>query len=185
MSFKVLNGLIPDLVHAKYDRCKFKLIYDDPGLTNLIVRGRNDLTVTGVVNLEWSYIGPAQLFGSAPWWLLLDRPVNSSWDYIDGKPPKIASRYFKCLGVFIRVLEEEGAKMPEHQEKELSSLVKWSQEPGAMWFHMLLVSGFNDHCSFPFTQLRQHFGLTEWERRQREFDDATELEAFAARKVSE
>ncbi|KAL4820069.1 hypothetical protein BDW67DRAFT_111479 [Aspergillus spinulosporus] len=36
------NGLIPDLVHAKYDRCKFKLICDDFGLANLIVCGRED-----------------------------------------------------------------------------------------------------------------------------------------------
>ncbi|KAL4746740.1 hypothetical protein BDW72DRAFT_210171 [Aspergillus terricola var. indicus] len=185
MSFKTLKSLIPDLVHAKYDRCKFKLVCDDLGLANLIVRGRDDLTVIGVVDLEWSYAGPAQLFGSAPWWLLLDRPVNSAWDYTDDKPPKIAPRYFRYLEIFIRVLEEEEAKMPEHKEKELSSLVKWSQASGAMWLHMLLVSGFNDHRSFPFTQLRQHFGPTEWERREKEFEDATELEAFAARKVSD
>ncbi|KAL4985841.1 hypothetical protein BDW68DRAFT_164298 [Aspergillus falconensis] len=185
VAFKVLNALIPDLVHAKYDRCKFKLVCDDLGLANLIVRGREDLTVVGVVDLEWSYIGPAQLFGSAPWWLLQDRPVNSAWDYTDDRPPKIASRYFECLEIFIRVLEEEEAKMPEHKEKELSSLVKWSQTSGAMWLHMLLLSGFNDHRSFPFTQLRQHFGDTEWVRREKGFDDAMELEAFAARKISE
>ena len=76
VAFKVLKALIPDLVNAKYDRCKFKLICDDLGLANLIVQGKEDLTVVGVVDLEWSYIGPAQLFGSAPWWLLQDRPVN-------------------------------------------------------------------------------------------------------------
>jgi hypothetical protein len=85
------------LVHAKYDSCKFKLICDDLGLANLIVRGKGDLTVVGVVDLEWSYIGPAQLFGSAPWWLLQDRPVNSTWDCEDDEPPMIAARYFKCL----------------------------------------------------------------------------------------
>ncbi|RAH78234.1 hypothetical protein BO86DRAFT_402920 [Aspergillus japonicus CBS 114.51] len=67
VAFKVLRALIPDLVNAKYDRYKFKLICDDLGLANLIVRGRDDLAVVGVVDLEWSYIGPAQLFGSAPW----------------------------------------------------------------------------------------------------------------------
>jgi hypothetical protein len=39
----------------------------------------DDLTIVGVVDLEWSYIGPAQLFGSAPWWLLQDRPINEEW----------------------------------------------------------------------------------------------------------
>ncbi|RHZ67865.1 hypothetical protein CDV55_105981 [Aspergillus turcosus] len=185
VAFKVLRSLIPDLVHAKYDRCKFKLICDDLGLANLIVRSREDLTVVGVVDLEWSYIGPAQLFGSAPWWLLQDRPVNSTWDCKGDEAPKIAARYFKCLDIFIRILEEEEAKLPGHEERELSSLVKWSQASGAMWLHMLLSSGFNDHRSFPFTQLRRHLGLTEWAGREKEFDNAKELEAFASRKVSE
>ncbi|RAK94954.1 phosphotransferase enzyme family protein [Aspergillus ibericus CBS 121593] len=184
IAFKVLKSLIPDLVNAKYDRCKFKLICDDLGLANLIVRGRQDLTVIGVVDLEWSYIGPAQLFGSAPWWLLQDRPVNSTWDYKGDEPPKIATRYFKYLDIFIRVLEEEEAKMPEHKERELSSLVKWSQASGAMWLHMLLSSGFNDHRSFPFMQLRRHLGA-EWARREKAFEHAEELQAFAEWKVNE
>jgi hypothetical protein len=154
-------------------------------LANLIVRSKEDLTVVGVVDLEWSYIGPAQLFGSAPWWLLQDRPVNSTWDYKGDEPPKIAPRYFKCLETFIPVLEEEEAKMPGHKERELSTLVKWSQASGAMWLHMLILSGFNDHRSFPFTQLRQHFGATEWSKREEEFNNTEELEAFAAQKVSE
>ncbi|OAT03176.1 uncharacterized protein BDCG_17964 [Blastomyces dermatitidis ER-3] len=184
MAFQVLKALIPDLVNAKYDRCKFKLICDDLGLANLIVRSKKDLTVIGVVDLEWSYVGPAQLFGSAPWWLLQDRPVNSAWDCEDDKPPKIAARYFKCLKSFIRILEEEEEKIPGHEERELSSLVKWSQTSGAMWLHMLLSSGFNDYCSFPFTQLRRHFH-TEWLKREEEFNNTEELEAFAVRKVSE
>ncbi|KAG4422128.1 hypothetical protein IFR04_004755 [Cadophora malorum] len=112
---------------------------------------------------------------SAPWWLLQDRPVNSAWDCKGDQPPKIVARYFKYLEIFIRVLEEEEAKLG-HEERELTSLVKWSQASGAMWLHMLLSSGFNDHRSFPFTQLRQHLGA-KWAKQ--------ELEAFAARKVSE
>lgn len=185
VAFKVLQRLIHDFVNAKYDRGKFKLICDDLGLANLIVRSREDLTVVGVVDLEWSYIGPAQMFGSAPWWLLQDRPVNSSWDCKGDEPPKIAARYFKYMDIFIRVLEEEEAKAPGNEEKELSSLVKWSQASGAMWLHMLLSSGFNDHRSFPFTQLRQHLGTAVWAKREMEFDNAEELDAFAARKTSE
>ncbi|PLB52195.1 phosphotransferase enzyme family protein [Aspergillus steynii IBT 23096] len=185
VAFNALKSLIPDLVHAKYDSRKFKLICDDLGLANLIVRGRQDLTVVGVVDLEWSYIGPAQLFGSAPWWLLQDRPVNPEWDCEGDEPPEIGTRYFKYLDIFIRILEEEEAKMPEYQERELSSLVKWSQASGAMWLHMLLSSGFNDQHNFPFTQLRRHIGPAEWARREKAFEIAEELEAFAERKVSE
>ncbi|KAJ5573819.1 uncharacterized protein N7459_008246 [Penicillium hispanicum] len=185
VAFQVLKTLIHELVNPEYDHGKFKLICDDLGLANLIVRGKEDLTVVGVVDLEWSYIGPAQLFGSAPWWLLQDRPVNSSWDCEGDELPRIADRYFKSLGIFIRVLEEEEAKRPAHKEKELSSLIKWSQASGAMWLHMLLSTGFNDDCSFPFTQLRRHVGTTEWARRENEFDNVKELEEFAKRKVSE
>jgi hypothetical protein len=81
-------------------------------------------------------------------------------------------------------LEEEEAKLVRHEDRELSSLVKWSQASRAMWLHMLLSSGFNDHRSFPFTQLRQHLG-TKWAKREKEFDNAEELKAFAAQKVSE
>jgi hypothetical protein len=68
---------------------------------------------------------------------------------------------------------------------ELSSLVKWSEASGAMWLHMLLLSGFNDHRSFPFTHLRQHLGATAWARHENEFENEEELEAFAAQRVSE
>ncbi|KAF1361312.1 hypothetical protein EJ07DRAFT_164389 [Lizonia empirigonia] len=171
-AFKALKSLIPDFINPKYDRGKFKLICDDLGLANLIVRSKENLTVVGVVDLEWSYIGPAQLFGSAPWWLLQDRPVNSAWDCNDDEPPKIASRYLKYLEIFKRVLGEEETKMLGHEEKELSSLVKWSQDSGAMWLHMLL-------------SLRQHLGSVEWNKHEKEFDNAEELDAFAARKVHE
>lgn len=172
------------MINTKYDRGKFKLICDDFGLGNLIVRSKEDLTVVGVVDLEWSYIGPAQLLGSAPWWLLRDRPVNPAWDCEDDEPPKVAARYFKYLDIFMRILEEEEAKMPGHEEKEFSSLVKWSQTSGAMWVHMLLSAGFIDDRTFPFTQLRLHLG-DEWARRKEEFKIAEETEAFAARKLSE
>lgn len=174
-----------DLVNKEYDHHKFKLICDDLGLANLIVRGEEDFTVVGVVDLEWSYIGPAQLFASAPWWLLQDRPVNSAWDYNGDEPPKIAPRYFKYLELSTRILEEEEEKLLDGKKKELSSLVKWSQTSGAMWLHMLLSSGFNDHHSFPFMQLRQHLGDTKWMTYGKEPENAEAFDVFAKRKVSQ
>jgi hypothetical protein len=96
-SFKVLKSLIPNFVHSEYDSAKFKVICDDLGLANLIVRSRQDLTVIGVVDLEWWYVGPAQLFGSAPWWLLMDRPTNQAWDCDTEEPTRITARYFRYL----------------------------------------------------------------------------------------
>ncbi|KAE8380923.1 hypothetical protein BDV26DRAFT_279219 [Aspergillus bertholletiae] len=107
--FKVLKTLVPDLVNEKYDYGKFKLICDDLGLANLIIHGKEDLTIVGVIDLEWSYIGPAQ-------------PVNLTWDCKGGKLPEIAPRYFKYLDIFIHVLEEEETKFPGYEKRELSSL---------------------------------------------------------------
>lgn len=181
-SFQVLRSLIPDFIHEGYDHSHFKLICDDLGLANLIVRNRQDLTVIGVVDLEWSYTGPAQLFGSAPWWLLMDRPTNPAWDCDDGEPSEITDRYFRYLGIFQRVLEEEEAKIPGYEDKELSRLVRWSQQSGAMWIHMLLSTGFNDPRTFPFTRLKQLVGADEWDRREREVND-DEAAAFGSKKV--
>ncbi|KAK0709057.1 hypothetical protein B0T26DRAFT_742651 [Lasiosphaeria miniovina] len=177
-SFKVLKSLAPRFVHGQYDRAKFKIICDDLGLANLMARSRRDLNVVGVVDLEWSYVGPAQLLGSAPWWLLMDRPTSQAWDCDGdgddddtGEPAHITGRYFRYLGIFKRVLGEEEAKTPGHENRKLSSLIQWSQESSAMWFHMLLLTGFNDRCSFPFTKLVQHVGEDEWDRLERQLDD--------------
>jgi len=170
-TFSVLKSLIPDFVHKEYDSVKTKLICDDLGLANLLVRSREDLTIVGVIDLEWSYFGPAQLFGSAPWWLLMDRPTNQAWDCVDGEPTRITSRYIAKLDMFKRILEEEEAKTPGHENKEFSKLVRWSETSGAMWLHMLLLTGFNDSSSFPFTKLVQHIGIDQWAKREGEVSE--------------
>jgi len=180
-SLKVLKSLIPNFVHREYDCTKFKIICDDLGLANLIVRSRQDLTVIGVVDLEWSYIGPAQLFGSAPWWLLMSRPTNQQWDCDEDDSTKIHVRYFKYLDIFKRILEEEEGRTG-CKDKELSKLVHWSEQSGAMWIHMLLTSGFNHPRSFPFSKLVLHVGAAEWERREKEVSE-DEVDAFSAQKM--
>jgi hypothetical protein len=180
-TFQVLKSLIPYFVHNEYNST-FKIICDDLGLANLMVRSRQDLTVIGVVDLEWSYIGPAQLFGSAPWWLLMDRPTNQAWDCKEGVLPRVTDRYLRSLDMFIRILEEEEAKAPDYESKELSKLVRWSKDSGAMWMHMLLTTGFNDPNSFPFTKLVQHIGTDEWAKLERKISK-DEVVAFGEMKA--
>ncbi|KAJ0415189.1 hypothetical protein BJY00DRAFT_327199 [Aspergillus carlsbadensis] len=185
MALKILKSLIPELTNTAYDRGPFKLICDDFGMANVIVRSKDDLTIAGVVDIEWVYAGPAQLFGSAPWWLLLDRPVNDEWDFEEGEAPKATDRYFKCLEIFIRVLEEEETKMTESSRRELTELVKWSRDTGAMWLHMLLSSGFFDDLTFPCMQLRNHKGVQWWDERQEDHGDTEEVERFVADKMKD
>lgn len=183
---KILGSLIPEMTNV-YDNGPFKLICDDLGLANMIVRSEDDLTIVGVVDFEWVYAGPAQLFASALWWLLIDRPVNDDWDFDGEEPPNVADRYFKHLKLYNRVLAEEESKMIERDKdtKKLSELVKWSEDSGAMWFHMLVSSGFFDTPSFPCMQLRNHKGAEWWDARLKEYEETEEVETFVNDKVKD
>jgi len=176
--------LIPNFVNENYNHGPCKLICDDLGLGNLIVKSKDDLTIVGVVDLEWSYIGPAQLFGSAPWWLLQDRLNNYDISDGDEEISKVLDRYLKYLKIFQRVLEEEEEKTPG-QGKELSDLVRWSVDSGAMWLHMVLSWGFNDPKVLPFAQLIQHIGPEKWGQLKDAISNTKELEEFAQKKASQ
>ncbi|KAJ5153974.1 uncharacterized protein N7500_009413 [Penicillium coprophilum] len=73
-------------MNTAYENRPFKLIYDDFGLANMIVKSEKDLIIVGVVDLEW--------------WLLYNRPVNEEWDFKDSNPPEATKRYFNCLNIF-------------------------------------------------------------------------------------
>ncbi|KAI5928344.1 hypothetical protein F4810DRAFT_190345 [Camillea tinctor] len=179
---RTLQSLLPEFVNKKYERGPFKLICDDLGLANLIVRSPDDLTIVGVVDLEWSYIGPAQLYGS-PWWLLQVRLNN--WDTIyDLDAPQIVERFSRHLKIFKRVLEEEERKLPGNQ-RELSELVTWSENSGAMWLHMLLSCGFNYADNLPFSQLRQHIGCGKWNQYKELFYGTQSMESFMKMKLAQ
>lgn len=184
-SLSILESLIPRFVNVAYEKGPFKLICDDFGPANMIVKSEKDLTIVGVVDLEWVYAGPAQLFGSAPWWLLHDRPVNEEWDFKDGNPPEATKRYFNCLDIFKEALAKEEAKMPRQPGTKLSELVKWSEDSGAMWFHMLLSSGFFDSLSFPCMQLRQYISDQWWRERVNELEVKPEVKHFVADKLQD
>lgn len=183
-SLKLLESLIPEMTHTTYNHGPYKLICDDLGPANMLVQSQDDLTIIGVVDLEWVYAGPAQLFASAPWWLLVDRPVNEEWDFNGDEAPEVTDRYFKHLEIFKRVLEEEESKMLEMDKdtKKISELMKWSEDSGAMWFHMLVSCGFFDSSTFPCMQLRKHKGAEWWTARLGEYEETEEVKTFAENK---
>lgn len=178
-----MKTLIPSFVHPEYNRGRFKIICDDLSLANVIVRSRDDLTIVGLVDLEWSYVGPAQLFGSAPWWLLGIR-LNNVDTYYDKDYPKTTTRFLKYLEIFKRVLGEEEERMLGSRGKELSKLVEWSEASGTMWLHMLLLCGFNHPKNLPFVQLQQHIGSEKWLKLRRQFY-GMEMNIFVEEKVSQ
>ena len=163
----------------------FKLLCDDFGLANMIVRSKDDLTIVGVVDLEWSYAGPAQLFGSALWWLLQSRLTlyDAEFKKEAVQSAAILTRYLRYLEIFKPILKEEEEQLPGHQTKKLSSLVEWSQALGAMWLHMLLQTGFNYVSSIPFAQLRKHIGTEKWEKAQNGFLGTEAIKALVTKKT--
>lgn len=96
----------------------------------------------------------------------------------------MAARYFKYLEIYKRVLEEEESKRAGHEKKQVSELVKWSEDSGVMWFHILLSCGFNGTYSFPFTQLRQHIGVDKWKSLRWKVDQE-EVGEFVTQKIAQ
>jgi len=150
--WEAFKALVPRYVSAKYDKGPFKLICDDWGPANMIVNNERDLRIVGVIDWEWSYAGPCQLFCSPPHWLLLDSP-----NYWFNDHDRVAARYERSLEMFLRILEEEeGAQLGDDttQLEKLSALMREGREGGRMWFHSIVRQGFNGPDMLVWERLR-------------------------------
>jgi len=149
--WETFKSLTPRHVLAKYDKGPFKLICDDFGPANMIVNNERDLKIVGVIDWEWSYAGPCQLFCSPPHWLLLDSP--NYWFKDDNS---VATMYEKFLEMFLRILEEEeGAILRDVPlDERPSALMRECKEDGRMWFHCIIRQGFNGPDMLVWERLR-------------------------------
>lgn len=143
--------MISHFISLKYDKGPFKLICDDFGPANMIVNNTDDLKIIAVIDWEWSYAGPSQLFWSPPRWLLIQSP--NIWSVADGR----LTRYNNYLEMYLQVLEEEEGKilgddMPA--EERPSTLMSRCKMNGGMWFHHIIWESFNGPNNVPFEQLR-------------------------------
>ncbi|KAJ5158790.1 uncharacterized protein N7500_008441, partial [Penicillium coprophilum] len=66
-------GSLPTL-RTTYKNRPFKLIYNNFGLVNIIIKSEKDLIIIRVIDLKW--------------WLLYNRLVNEEWDFKDSNPPE-------------------------------------------------------------------------------------------------
>ncbi|KIW77139.1 hypothetical protein Z517_09585 [Fonsecaea pedrosoi CBS 271.37] len=159
------QAVAPQLVEPSYAFGPYKLICDDLGLANLIVRSAEDLTVVGLVDLEYR--------------------LNNYDTFLDEEEiPKILQRYLRNLDMFKTVLEEEEARIPGQPGMEVSRLVRHSEESGSMWLHRLLSWGFNHPDSLPFAQLRARLGPERWKELE-EGHHGNEAKQFTERKLAE
>jgi len=148
--WSVFKKLVPRFVSHDYDRGPFKLICDDFGPANMMVNNTKDLKIVAVLDWEWSYAGPYQLFCSPPRWLVFDRP--NQW----GEEDERLQRYSKYLDIFIQALEKEEldtSPVIAPMEERLSTMMK-KQTGGQMWFHHIILEGFNGPTCVPFQKLR-------------------------------
>jgi hypothetical protein len=177
--------MVRDFVHQDTAKGPFKLISKDFGLSNILVKSEDDLTIMGVIDLKWSYASPAQLAAS-PWWLLNSRLNLYDLEFKAEAEASaiILNRYLKHLKIYKHMLREEEERMPDIHNKGMSSLIEWSESSGALWFHMLLHSGFNYVSSIPFAQVRKHIGDGRWDKLKSTFPFDS-LEALATSKAQQ
>jgi hypothetical protein len=173
---KVLKTLIKRHVWPEFNQGPFKLLCDDLGPTNMLVNNEQELKIVGVIDIEWSYVAPAQL-ATVPRWILQERP--DSWPF----DTKRRDMFLKYFDKFRRILEEEEELMPPAQGPRLSELVKRSEEDGSMWLHMVLRSAFNAHDDFACAQLIAT--TPDWAELAAEVRGRGEVQSFVARKLEE
>lgn len=118
---------------------------------NMIVNNSDDLRVVAVLDWEWSYAGPQELFWSPPNWLVGGHPA--CWEKGSNDPR--LSRYQHYLDILIKVMQEEETKLPYMQGEELPSvLLRKRRQDGSMWFYHIMQEACNGPTTLPFDRLR-------------------------------
>jgi hypothetical protein len=170
-----MRNLAPKMVFPEHKNGPFMLICDDFSPANMIVKNADDLEIIAVLDWEWSYAGPMQLYWSPPRWLLLQHP-----DLWEGNR---LERYKHCLFLYLSILEQEEEDFPSSTTGtsiKPSALMRQQWEDGQAWFHHILLGCFHYLSDIPYTQLQAA---------RPEFDDlanavpATEVEHFVEMKM--
>jgi len=133
------DAILPRFIAEEYDRTEFRLICDDFRYGNMIVNNSTELKIVAVLDWEWTYAAPYQLFVSPPRWLLIQKPIE--WEEPFG--PQF-DRYQVCLDLFLQELEHEESKRAkaQHEEERLSALMRKTLRTGKFWFHELIYDCF-------------------------------------------
>ncbi|KAH8590402.1 hypothetical protein B0O99DRAFT_676005 [Bisporella sp. PMI_857] len=82
----------------------------------MIVNNERDLKIVGVIDWEWSYAGPCQLFCSPPHWLLLDSP-NYWFKDDNGVVTRSCTRQVKYWVEGLESDKSHRSKTPETEEE--------------------------------------------------------------------
>ncbi|KAJ5087331.1 phosphotransferase enzyme family protein, partial [Penicillium angulare] len=118
----------------------YRLYCDDLRPSNVLVLGQ-DLTVTGVIDWEYTYVAPVEFTYAAPWWLLFEAPEDWESDL-----NQFLHRYTPRLHVFSNILrsrEDKQIQMQTMKESQrLSNIMAHSMENGTFWFCLAARKGY-------------------------------------------
>lgn len=148
-----VNSNIERFIDKKYDETSFRLVCDDFRYGNLIVNNESDLKIIAVIDWEWTYAAPYQMFCSAPRWLVTKPPIL--WDMPNGFQ---RIQYHGCLEIFLEELKCEEDKRIEAQPElkhsdRLSDLMRESLRNGQFWFHELIYDCFTSGDNTAWTAI--------------------------------
>ena len=118
----------------------FHLYCDDLRPSNVLVSGPN-LTLTGVIDWEFTYVAPVEFTTTAPWWLLFESP--EAWE---SDLNEFLARYIPRLQLFLRVLrsceDDQILKNTMETSQRLSDRMAQSMENGLFWFCLAARKSF-------------------------------------------
>ncbi|KAL2016248.1 hypothetical protein VTK56DRAFT_4024 [Thermocarpiscus australiensis] len=150
---EVFKAITPRHVVDKYNNGPFKFMCDDFGPANMIVNNERDLKIVGVIDWEFSWAAPVELFWSPPRWLLLRAP--NYW-FDDESDREIEARYHRNLNLSINILEEEEDKDIPLDERPSTIMRNCRDDArGRMWFHAVIRQGFNGPGMLVWRRLRE------------------------------
>lgn len=149
INWTVLRQLVTRFISSEHG--PFKLICDDFGPMNMMVNNEEDLQIVAVLDWEWSYSGPSELFWSPPLWLLGQHPVY--WEDGDLR----LTRYFKNLDLWIQIMQQEEGILNDGTNNDTdlpSAIIRKHQKEGSMWFFHIMHEANLGPTSVPFARLR-------------------------------
>lgn len=106
----LLHSLIPRLTSPAHISGPFPLVCDDFSPQNILVN--RSLEIVAVLDWEWTYAGPYELFSTAPRWLILRDPDEwtETYRFDEPGPDDLLKLYESKLELFLEVMREEEAK---------------------------------------------------------------------------
>lgn len=164
----------------------FRLFCDDFNPSNILI-DVSRLSVTGVIDWEFTYAAPAAFSHAAPWWLLLERPEEWESDLT-----AFLLRYRPRFHVFLAALRDcEAEKMRDGtllDSQRLSEAMATSLDDGLFWVCLAMRhSSMFDEIYWAFIDQKYYGSFSTVDDRIGELTEREQgdLDVFVQRKIQQ